>query len=155
MSTIISWQSRPTTEHDYRAEIENQEMQIRIFITRTHEYIELRPVRFTITVHDSTRTFRSKNQVNVKKQMINYRASLWIQVYLHAPGVAQEKKGEREREDDEKRGEESAAIATAVVVEEEDEKEKKEKKKKKKRQKKKDRTDLVFETMATLSSPVL
>jgi hypothetical protein len=39
MSTIISRQSRATTEHNYRAEIENKEMRIRIFITRTHEYI--------------------------------------------------------------------------------------------------------------------
>jgi len=43
MSTIISRQSRATTEHDYRAEIENKEMRIRIFITRTHEYIARDP----------------------------------------------------------------------------------------------------------------
>lgn len=39
MSTIISRQSKSTTEHDYRAERENKEMRIWIFITRTHECI--------------------------------------------------------------------------------------------------------------------
>jgi hypothetical protein len=37
MSSITSRQSRPTTEHDYRAETDIEEMRIWIFITRTHE----------------------------------------------------------------------------------------------------------------------
>ena len=64
---------------------ESEEMRIWIFITRTHER-SLRPMRPTTTAYDSTRAFIEKNQVNVKKQMINYRASLRTQVYLCAPG---------------------------------------------------------------------
>ncbi len=86
-----------------------------------------RPVRPTTTVYDSTRAFRAKNQVNVKKQMINYRASLLMQVYLRAPGRyagKEEKKKQKE---------------TATT---------------KKKRKKEDRTDLVSET-TMLSSPAL
>ena len=74
-------------EKDREAERErgDKEMRIWIFITRTHE-CSSRPMRSTIIVYDSTRAFLAKNQVNVKKQMINYRASLRTQVYLYAPG---------------------------------------------------------------------
>ncbi len=43
MSSTASRETRPTTEHDYRAETEIEEMRTWIFITRTHEP-SLRPV---------------------------------------------------------------------------------------------------------------
>jgi Zn-dependent peptidase ImmA (M78 family) len=72
--------------------------------------------------------FRAKNQVNVKKQMINYRASLRMQVYLRAPG--------RYAGKEEKKKQKETTTTTKT------------------KRKKEDRTDLVSET-TTLSSPAL
>ncbi len=112
-------------------------MRIWIFITRTHER-STRFIELTITAHDSTGAFRAKNQVNVKKQMINYRASLRTQAYLYAPerhaGKEEEKKQQQQQQEQKKKN------STMTM-------------------KKKDRTDLVSETTMSLSttstSPVL
>ncbi len=105
-------------------------MRIWIFITRTHER-STRFIELTITAHDSTGAFRPENQVNVKKQMINYRASLRTQAYLYAP--------ERHAGKEEKKQEQKKKSTMTM--------------------KKKDRTDLVSETTmsstTTSSSPVL
>lgn len=64
---------------------QNEEIQIQILITLVYK-LSFRPARLTTTAHDSSPVLRTKSQVNVKKQMINYRASLRTQVFLRAPG---------------------------------------------------------------------
>jgi len=115
-------------------ERESEEMRIWIFITRTHER-STRFIELTITAHDSTGAFRAKNQVNVKKQMINYRASLRTQAYLYAPERHAGKEEEKQQQQQEQKKKSTMTM------------------------KKKDRTDLVSETTMSLSttstSPVL
>ncbi len=106
MSAIISnrRQSKPTTEYDYRAETEKQEIWIWIFITRTRVAWDpcdlLSP--YTIQrVHSERRTkWMSKNKWSIIGRACECK-STWTR-----PGITQEKEEKKKNVVEEKEKEE-------------------------------------------------